>query len=363
MSIRRSAVRRLRDRPGPRSPAPRRGADASPPPPSGPVEVPRALRRGICPVPLACATRAPGVARRLLVLPVLALLLGCGVPSARTEATTGRPLEKEPGRVLVDEVGRRVRVPQVPRRIVSLAPSVTETLFALGAGGRVVGVTDFCDYPAGARSKARVGGMVNPNWEVILRLDPDLLVATTAGNDRSVATRAEQLRLPIFFLDVPDLQRLQTSMKDLGDLVASPEAARILLQDFARRLQTLERRVSRLPRQKVLFLVWGEPIVAPGRGTFLDDALRRAGCDSVTSDGPPGWPTFSLETLVTRSPRWILGTEQNAAFLRGLDRRAGWKEMEAVRRGRIGVVSLALERPGPRVIEAMEQLRALLGRE
>ena len=267
------------------------------------------------------------------------------------------------GRLVRDQVGRQVRVVSSPRRIVSLAPSVTETLFALEAGDRVVGVTDFCDYPPGVMAKTRIGGMVNPNWEAILGLKPDLLVATTSGNDRNVVAQAQVLRLPLYFLDTPDIESLLDSLTRLGDLLGSPSPAEALRIDLTARLLEIERKIPSGPRPTVLFLVWGDPLMVPGRGTFLNDALKRSGCASITSDGPPGWPTYNLETLLVRDPQWILAADQNAPFLEGLQQHPGWRTLDAVRRGRTVLVSPALERPAPRVVEAMEQLQEMLGRK
>jgi iron complex transport system substrate-binding protein len=261
-----------------------------------------------------------------------------------------------------DETGREVEVPAFPRRIVSLAPSVTETLFALGMGDRVVGVTDFCDYPDAARSKVHIGGMINPSWERILGLKADLLIATTAGNDRDVVARAERLHLPLFFLDTPSIDQMLESLTRLGDLLDSPERARALRDDLASRLGKLAARSGSLRRPRVLFLVWGDPIVVPGQGTFLDDALARSGCDSITSDAPTGWPALNLETILARDPEWILATPQNAGFLKGLSRKPGWRDLNAVLHGRVAAVNPALERPAPRVVQAMEELQALLAR-
>lgn len=278
-------------------------------------------------------------------------------------SATGRPGERATGRsekLVRDGVGRSIRIPSPASRIVSLAPSVTETLFALGRGDRVVGVTDFCNQPPAALHKTRIGGMVNPSWETIMSLDPDLLIATTSGNDSSTIARADSLHLPVYFLDTPDLDSLLGSLIPLGQILDVPDRARALRDELVRRLARLEARTRQRPRAKVLFLVWSDPIVVPGHGTFLDDALRRCGCDSITSDAPTEWPTFDLETLMIRNPRWILASSQNAAFLQSLREKPGWREMEAVRQGRVATVSEAMERPAPRVVEAMEELRDLL---
>ena len=298
--------------------------------------------------------------KRLPLLLLLPCLLSGFTPIGGAPDPGGAAPPGAPEKTVHDDIGRRVRVPLHPRRIVSLAPSVTETLFALGAGDALVGVTDFCDYPAAARSKARIGGMVNPSWEAVLQLHPDLIVATTSGNDRGVVARAEALQLPLYFLDSPDIHSLLESFLSLGELLDSPASARVLHDSLTARLDQLERQVSRGPRPRVLFLVWGEPIVVPGRGTFLTDALLRSGCDSVTSDGPPGWPVYDLESILMIDPGWILSSARNASLLDGLKERPGWKELAAVRRGRLVAVDPAIERPSPRVIDAMELLRELM---
>ncbi len=263
-------------------------------------------------------------------------------------------------RILTDDIGREVRVPRPPRRIVSLAPSVTETIFALGVGDRVVGVTDFCDYPPEARYRSRVGGLVNPSWETILDLRPDLLVASTAGNDSVIVSQAEALHLPLFFVDTPNVEETIRSIRRVGVLVGAERASARLERNLRERLRNLQLAAGSRRHPRVLYLVWGDPIVVPGGQTFLSDALARAGFDSITFDAPAGWPTYDLETILLRRPEWILATRQNAGFLRTLNQKPGWRELEAVRRGRVVVVSEALERPSPRVVEALEELHRIV---
>ena len=262
-------------------------------------------------------------------------------------------------RVRIDGVRRTVRVPEFPRRIVSLAPSVTETLFTLGAGDRVVGVTQFCDYPSEARTRPRVGGMLTPSWEAILALRPDLLVATTSGNDRDLVTQSESLHLPLFFLDAHDIKSMLESIGKLGELVGAGKEGWGLEQQLRARVRQLNQTDER-PRPTVLFLVWGDPIVVPGRGSFLDDVLYRAGCASITSDASPGWPTYDLEAILVRKPDWIIASRQNGAWLRNLQARPGWRELKAVREGRVGTVEDVIERSCPRALDAIEELRRLV---
>jgi ABC-type Fe3+-hydroxamate transport system substrate-binding protein len=289
------------------------------------------------------------VAARMLLI----FLGGLALPAASWE---------EPALQVRDDVGRQIQIKAPVHRLVSLAPSVTETLFDLGAGHRLVGVTDLCDYPPAARQLPRVGGMVKPDWESVVRLHPDLVVATTAGNDASLVGQAEKVGLPIYFTDAPDLEGLLNSMVRLGDAIGSGEKGRQLRKDVESRIRRIEQTPLGARPPRVLFLVWVDPPVVPGSGTFLSDALRRAGIDSVTSDAPPGWPTYDLETLLLRRPEWIVSARQNAAALAGLTQRPGWRDLEAVSEKRVGTVSETIERPSPRVVDAMEELRSLLRR-
>jgi iron complex transport system substrate-binding protein len=259
-------------------------------------------------------------------------------------------------RELRDDVGRRVHLDGPVRRIVSLAPSVTETLFALGSGEQVVGVTDLCDDPPAARSLPKVGGMVNPDWEAIVGLRPDLLIASTSGNDAATVSRAEKLGLALYFTDAPDLDRLLASVRRLGSALGIAERGAALSASLESRLRALENATRGQARPRVLFLVWVDPPVVPGSKTFLDDALRRAGLESVTADAPAGWPTFDLEAILLRRPDWILAAKHNAPALASLKDKPGWKELEAVKRGRVLTVSETIERPSPRVVDAMEEL-------
>jgi len=201
--------------------------------------------------------------------------------------------------------------------------------------------------------------MVNPSWEAILALRPDLLVATTSGNDRALVTQSDTLHLPLFFLDARDIKSMLESIRMLGELVGTETEGRRLEQRLRARISQLNQADER-PRPTVLFLVWGSPIVVPGRGSFLDDVLRRAGCASITSDAPPGWPTYDLEAILVRKPDWIIASRQNEVWLRSLREKPGWREVKAVREGRVGTVADVIERSCPRALDAIQELRRLV---
>jgi iron complex transport system substrate-binding protein len=289
--------------------------------------------RRLVPSLLLCAALAGGV------------LPGCdrGVPGGKARA-------------LMDGLGHVVRLPQRPRRIVSLAPSVTDSLLALGARDRLVGVTDFCVLPPGDAPIARVGGMLNPNLETIRDLRPDVLVATTSGNDPSLAREAASLGLPLYTIDTPDVESVLRSLLDLGLLIDEPERGQVLVADLRSRLSAVASGVALDRPVKVLFVVWGDPLVVPGRTSFLTDALARAGGSSITSDAPAAYPTFDVESAIVRAPEAILTTPQNRAVLDRLRAEPAWSRVPAVRTGSLFVVSELIEQPGPKVVSGIEEV-------
>lgn len=281
------------------------------------------------------------------------LLLACLSLSCRHEPAEGT-------RLVHDGLGRPVEVPLRPRRIVSLAPSVTDSLFALGSEGRVVGISDFCELPPGSRAIARVGGLLNPSLETIRGLEPDLLIGTTSGNDPSLARQAAILGLPLYTIDTPDVDRVLDALRDLAQLLGEEARGNDRVGQLRARLEAVRTRVSKRRPPRVLFIVWGEPLVVPGRSAFLTDALARSGGRSITTDTPAAWPAFAVESAIARAPEVIITTPRNAAFLDRLRHDPAWAGVPAVRTGRLVVVSEAIERPGPRVISGIEEVAGAL---
>jgi iron complex transport system substrate-binding protein len=258
-----------------------------------------------------------------------------------------------------DEMGRAVRIPQPVRRIVSLAPSVTETLFALGLGDRVVGDTDFCDYPAEAKQKTRIGGPVNPNIEAIAALHPDLVVATRSINRLASVHSLEQLGIAVYATDPRTVEQVLTSTQRLGELLGAGDAGRSLAANLGQRLSELGQRLAGLSPKNVLMVVWLDPLISVGRNTFLEDALRRAGARSVI-DTRQSWPNINLEQVIRLQPEYLIFSsddpQQVQRQLAELQQRPGWRVLEAVRNRRFIVVSEAISHPSPRLVDGIEQL-------
>lgn len=257
-----------------------------------------------------------------------------------------------------DMLGRRVTVPERPVRIVSLAPSVTETVYALGAGSRLVGVTQHCDFPPEARAKPRVGGIYDPNFELILSLRPDLVLATSEGNREEHVRGLEGLGLPVYVVRPTDLATVLESIERVGRLLGREAEADRLVGSMRRETDRIERAVRGARRPRVLYVVWGSPLIVPGRDTLITDLIRRAGGDSVTGDEPFPYPRFSVEEAVARKPERIVLAQHSDASID--DRLREWHHLTlipAVRQGHIRPIDGDLvHRPGPRVLEGLRAL-------
>lgn len=294
--------------------------------------------------------RHPGLALGLALAMAAAWVgAGCG-------RSAGKPPAEGPAAGVRDGLGRMVVLEGPPRRIVTLAPNATDTIAALGLGDRLVGVSDFCEPPPEARRVRRVGGLLTPDLEAIRALKPDLLVGSTSGNDPGLAAQADALGLPLFILNAENVTQVLDGIADLGAAIGESDRAKTLLADLRARLDAVEKRVAGRPRPRVLYIVWGDPLVVPGAKAFLTDAIRRAGGDSVTDDAPAAHPTYSIEAAIARAPEVILTSEYNRADAEKLKRDPAWQSVPAVASGRVYVVGDELVRPGPAVVAGIEEM-------
>ena len=273
-------------------------------------------------------------------------------PSGTAVAT---PLYKE----FVDEVGRTVRVPQPVQRIVSLAPSLTETVYALGLQDRLVGDTDYCDYPPDAQKKTKVGGAINPSLEEIASLRPDLVLVTKSLNRIETVHSLDSLGIPSYATDPHTVNEIISSTERLAEVLGVPEAGATLGVDLEHHLADLHQRLNGVPPLRVLFIVWSDPLVSVGKGTFIADALKLAGAISIV-DAAQDWPQMSLEEVVRLQPDFLVFAETHSDNGRTqfdvLAERPGWRGLDAVRNRRFAVISDAVNRPAPRIVSAIEDL-------
>ncbi len=258
----------------------------------------------------------------------------------------------------VDEAGRTVRVPQPVQRIVSLAPSLTETIYALGLQDRLVGDTDYCDFPPDAQKKPKVGGILNPSLEEIVALRPDLVLVTQV-NRLETLHALEGLGIPSYATDPHTVQEIVSSTERLATVLGAPEAGASLAADLESQLADLHQRLSGSVPRRVLFIVWPDPLISVGKDTFIADALRLAGADSIV-DSSQEWPQMSLEEVVRLQPDFLVFAESHSDSAQSdfdvLAARPGWRGLDAVRNRRFAVISDAVNRPAPRIVSAIEDL-------
>jgi iron complex transport system substrate-binding protein len=263
---------------------------------------------------------------------------------------------------VTDQTGRTVTLAAPPRRIVSLVPGVTEMVFAIGAEDRLVGVTDFCDFPAAARKKRSVGGMLAPSLETLVALQPDLVVATDSGNTDETRRQLERLRLPVYLVSPRGVADVLRTMEQLGVLTGQSARAAEVVAGLERRVRAVAERVAVRPRPRVLYVVWPEPLIVPGRGAAVTELIDLAGGASVTANAGEGYPRWSVESAVAWAPEVIVLARHGAGT--GPVSREKWERfagLPAIRAGRIHNVDGDLfHRFGPRVVDALEILARLV---
>ncbi|MFZ0962180.1 MAG: cobalamin-binding protein [Terriglobia bacterium] len=287
------------------------------------------------------------VARRFLGALAVTLLLSASAISAR---------------IVTDQTGRRVNLPDHPRRLVSIAPSITETLFALGLGNRLVGDTDYCDYPPQAKTIPHVGAMLNPSLEKIVALRPDLVLGTDEANRRETADQLERLGIPLYGVTAHTVEGTLQSLEDVGHVLDWDQPAQKLVANLRARVAAVDRQVQGKPRPKVLFVVWYRPLITAGSTTFISDVIRRAGGVSISDDMTTEWPHMGLEDVLKRAPDVILFPRTDT-FSPGLDefqKLPGWRNLTAVKDHHLYFVSETIMRPSPRLIDALEEVARIL---
>jgi iron complex transport system substrate-binding protein len=263
---------------------------------------------------------------------------------------------------VVDMGGQTITLPSPPQRIISLVPSATELIFALGGDARLVGVTDYCDFPPAARQKPSVGGMIGPSLEAMVAMRPDLVIATDSGNQRETFVQLQRLGIPVYQVQATRVVEALDVIRQLGVLTGREPAVAELSARLQQRIDAVTRAVRGRPRPRVLYVLWPEPLIVPGRDALVTELIQLAGGDSVTGSEPSDYPRFSLEAAVARAPDVIVlarhGTGTGPLPRQQWDRLAN---LPAVRSGRVQPVDGNLmHRYGPRMVDGLEALARIV---
>ena len=236
-------------------------------------------------------------------------LLSCAlVATLACASRTGTPPPEvaRDTRELTDEAGRRVTIPVKIERIVSLAPNLTEIVYAVGAGESLVGNTEYCDYPAAARNVVKVGDTMHPSAERIIALKPQLVLVSTASQLEAFTRQLDQQHIPIYVTNPRSLEEVFRSIETLGDMLGHRDYAATVAQDLRTRAAAVEVAMRAAKSVKVFYQVSGEPLYTIGREAYLTDLVRRAGGISVTADVPGAFPRFSDEAALAARPEAII---------------------------------------------------------
>jgi iron complex transport system substrate-binding protein len=297
--------------------------------------------------------------RRLLCAAIFCAMLCCS--ATQTAALEQDGAAKKPGaaRIITDETGRRVAIPADVRRVVSLAPNLTETIYALGLEERLAGDTDYCDTPPAAKLKPHVGGAQNPSLEAIVALHPDLVLATTSINRPETADALAKIGVPVYTTDPQTVRGMLESTVRIADVMGAGAQGTELVARLQARLDAIAARLTDVPPAHVLFVVWENPLITIGQSTFIADALRWAGAESVIVSSQK-WPHITFEEVVRLQPDYIVFASNHAGFeseeLGALRSREDWKQLRAVELGHVAVMSEEVNRPSPGLVDAIEQL-------
>jgi len=259
-------------------------------------------------------------------------------------------------RVVTDETGRTVTVPDHPHRIICLVPSITDTVFALGAADDVVAVSDYVKYPSEAMKKPSVGSISNPSIETILALHPDLILGMPHQNQQAVFDQFEHLAIPIYLVDPHGIAGILRSVISLGQATGRQAQATALSSRLQQRIEAVRLAVKGKPVVSVFMPVSYDPVVTIGKGSFITDIIEAAGGRSITSDIDQEWPHISMEAVIARAPQALLMMRGGTITPDILKTRPGWDTLPAVRSGRVYFVDRRVNFPSPVAIDALEDL-------
>ncbi len=294
-----------------------------------------------------------------------ALILLCAAIALLSCAQRQQPTALEAGaqsRQVVDESGRKVTLPAKIERVISLAPNLTEIVYAVGAGDQLVGNTTFCNYPPEAQNVVKVGDTLQPSIERILGLRPQLVLVSTASQLEAFARQLDEQRIAVYVTDPRDLEGVFRSILGVGDLLNQSAGAADLVKQLRARTEAVEHAVAGRPAVSVFFQLSGQPLYTAGKHSFVTNLIERAGGRSVTAEVNEAWPRLSDEAALASRPEAIImlsGDAMGAAANTNVA--AALRNSPAVKNGRLYVIDGdLLTRPGPRLVDGLEQIARAL---
>ena len=264
-------------------------------------------------------------------------------------------------RILTDDAGRTVSVPFKVDRVISLAPNLTEIVFAVGGGAQLVGRTSYCDFPPEAKSVAEVGDTLHPSLERVIALKPQVVLISTASQLEVFTQQLQNQNIAVFVTDPHDLDGVFRSIERVGEILGKKEQATTLVQSLRKRTNAVEEAVKQKQPVRVFYQLSAEPLYTAGHDSFVTDLMRRAGAISVTADLPGAWPKYSSESALAAKPDAIILPTGGSMGSGNSTVAEALRQSPAVLQGRVYKINDDhLVRPGPRAIDGLEEMARAL---
>lgn len=260
-----------------------------------------------------------------------------------------------------DDTGQEVRLPAPARRIVSLAPHVTENLYAAGAGQQMVGAVDYSDYPPEAKKLPRIGSYARIDLEALAALKPDLVIAWETGNNAGQLDKLKRLGIAVFITQPNHMDDIAGELERFGQLAGTESTANAVASNFRKRLASLRSNHAGKAKVRVFYQIWKAPLMTVGGPQIITDAIKLCGGENVFGQLKPMAPTVSIEAVLEANPEAIVATGMGDAKPEWLDDWNQWKRLSAVKQGNLFHINPdIMQRHTPRILDGAEQLCRLL---
>ncbi len=268
----------------------------------------------------------------------------------------------EPFLKAYDDLGREVIIKEKPNRIISLAPNITEILFALDSGKTLAAVTDYCNYPKDATTKPSVGGMIAPNFEKISDLKPDLIIMTVEGNNQTDFNKLLNLNYTVYVLKPKNVEGIFKSILDLGKIIDAEVTANKLIMEMRRRQEIIINENRTIAKPKVFVVISLQPLISAGSETFINELITNAGGINIAAESPLQYPIINREEVLKQNPDVVIVMSDVAKSIEDVvNQFPEWKKTEAFKKNKIKIVDAdILSRPGPRIIDGFEMVASLI---
>jgi len=285
----------------------------------------------------------------ILFLCLLLTIYGCGTSDTK-------PVEK--GKTFTDALGREVKISSPPQKVISLSPAITEILFALELDEKIIGTTEYCDYPEEAKNKPKMGNFENPNFELIVDSEPDL-VFIAAGIQTSLIEKFNELNIKVFCLDAETVEQVISNIELAGQIMDANDKAKALSSKMKEKLSTIQEKIQGQEKPLVFFEIWDDPLMSAGPGTFINNLIELAGGINLAKDAATRYPQINFEVLVDKNPDIYIAI--NHQRKNDITNRPNFQSLKAIQEGKIYTIEDDLVTlPGPRIIMGLEEMAKII---